>query len=415
MKNYKSRMRYAAMAFGRGRVMAAFDIGKARTDCQALYASVRAARERLAEHAQNGTGTQEELQALRDEIAQGTQRYDDMMAAIRMNEQQMADGVAAQFNRQMERREQGRRAAMGALYRSLMTAMPVDADVRAELSLPTTVTTGTADGRVLLPRTLSTEIIDDIVGEDDFLREISVTHVAGLELPTATGTDSADSAHKADGEKAAMAKIKAGTVAFGRIPYAKGVTVPSSLLDGTNTAISAYIDQKHYDFKRDHLLSHIFATSPEAGCEHMSVLGSNVGLATVTGATELDAILAALAALPARVRRVAKVAMTPAKWYALVRTLANGATTLFTKPDEAALGFKVVLCDYATTTLVGDLKTIHLNYDAPIQIERERHALERTTDIVLSTYYDIRVLQKDRLRLVSVAGAAAANEDGGEA
>lgn len=409
MKNYKSTMRYAAIAFGRGvRVMAAFDIAKARNDAQTLRASVKAAREKLAEHVQNGTGTPEELKAIRDEIARDAQKYEDLMGAIEMNETQMADGVAAQFNRRQKAREEGRRAAMGALYRSLMTAMPVDAGVRAELSLPTTVETGTADGRVLLPRTLSEQIIDDVVGEDDFLKEITTTNITGLELPTATGTKPTESAHKADGVNAAAATVKAGSVAFARIPYAAGVTVPSSLLDGTNTAISAYIDQRHYDFMRDDLLTHIFAASPETSCEHMSVLGTNVGLAKVTAATELDAVLAALAALPTAARRVAKVAMTPAKWYAMVKALANGAATLFTKPDEAALGFKVVLCDYATTTLVGDLKTIHLNYDAPITIERERHALPRTTDIVMSTYFDIRVLQKDRLRLVGVTAAASA-------
>ena len=64
MKNYKNVMRYAATAFGRGvRVMAAFDIAKARTRCEELRGAIATARTQLAEHVQAGTGTADELAA----------------------------------------------------------------------------------------------------------------------------------------------------------------------------------------------------------------------------------------------------------------------------------------------------------------------------------------------------------------
>ena len=67
---HMNTMRFAARAFGRGvRVMAAFDVARARTRCQELQSEIRAEREKLAGHVQAGTGTQQELQEIRDGIA----------------------------------------------------------------------------------------------------------------------------------------------------------------------------------------------------------------------------------------------------------------------------------------------------------------------------------------------------------
>ena len=83
MKNYKNVMRYAATAFGRGvRVMAAFDIAKARTRCEELRGTIAAARTQLAEHVQAGTGTAEELGNLRNTIAHDVQEYNDLMENV---------------------------------------------------------------------------------------------------------------------------------------------------------------------------------------------------------------------------------------------------------------------------------------------------------------------------------------------
>ncbi|MBR5302953.1 MAG: hypothetical protein IKU38_08970, partial [Clostridia bacterium] len=118
MKNM-NKMRYAAKAFGRGvRVMAEFDIGRARTRCQELQASCTQARTNLAEHVQNGTGTEQELQALRDQIARETREYNDLMGALQTNEQQMAGQVAAQFNRSWADRAAAFRDAMGGYFRA---------------------------------------------------------------------------------------------------------------------------------------------------------------------------------------------------------------------------------------------------------------------------------------------------------
>ena len=94
--------------------------------------------------------------------------------------------------------------------------------------------------------------------------------------------------------------------------------------------------------------------------------------------------------------------MTPAKWFALIKELTNASATLFGKPDEAALGFKVVLCDWATTTLVGDLKTIHANYDDPLSLKSDEDIDLDVTKVVINGDYDIQIEEPHRLRRLTV-------------
>lgn len=401
MKNYKSKMRYAAMAFGRGRVMAAFDIGKARTDCQALYASVKAARERLAEHAQNGTGTQEELQALRNEIAQGTQRYDDMMAAIRMNEQQMADGVAAQFNRQMAERKDTIRSAIGGYFRAAMTHVALTASVMAALSVP--VTTGANPGNSLLPITVSNQLIDDIYGDEGFLSEITHSAIKGLRLPKVTTAETETDGVTEAGSAATEHEFDDDMILFGRYPGRDKILVPGSVMRGTDLDVYGYVQAKLMEIHRNRMLRRIHATGATGNFAHMSVYNAEVGVKTVSGATMYEAISTAIADLPASVRRVAKVAMTPKAYFAMIRELTNGAATLFGKPEDAMLGFKVVLDEYAETPIVGDLTTIRANYDDPLFLKTDEDIDTDVIKIVINGDYDIQIEDASRLRLVSVA------------
>ena len=89
----------------------------------------------------------------------------------------------------------------------------------------------------------------------------------------------------------------------------------------------------------------------------------------------------------------------------MIKTLANGAVALFSDPTRQIIGFTPVISNYVDKPIVGNLKTIHLNYDSPIAYETERHAKARTTDIVLSTYYDIQIEQPELLRIVDMQAA----------
>lgn len=396
MKKYNETMRYAARCFGRGvRVMAALDLTAARSRAQALQEAVRADREALAAHALAGTGTADELTALRDRIAQNAQTVNDLMGAIGAEEGAQRARVATQFARRMD----GALAdARGGYFRAMMAGTMPDAQILAALSLP--ITTAANPGNGLLPVTVSDQLIGDLYQDGALLAEITVTQLAGLRLPKITGTLSTSDAANPAGNEANSVALESETINFGRFEQRDKIEVPDAVLRGTNTALDAYITAKLHENHRDRMLRRMFATSASGDYAHMSVYNAAVGVKSVTEATMLDAIFAALADLPASVRTVAKVAMTPKAWFGLIKGLTNGAATLFGKPDEATLGFAVVLCDYATTPIVGDLRTIHVNYDDPIALASAQDVDKGFTKVVLSADYDIHVEDAGRLRLV---------------
>lgn len=404
MKNM-NRMRFAATAFGRGvRVMAEFDVAKARNRCQELQTSFAAARAKLAEHVQSGTGTEQELKALRDQIDRETREYRDLMGALIAGEQQMAGQVAAQFNRDMGERTASVRAAMGGFFRSAMTGAALTAGAMAALSVP--VSTGANPGNGLLPITVSNQLITDLYGDEGFLAEITHSQIKGLRLPRARTTVTKTTAVTEAGADPTGHSFEDDTILFGRFPGRDMIEVPGAVMRGTDTELYGYVEAKLQEIHRDRVLRRMHATDATGNFKHMSVYDATVGIKTVSGETMYMAICTALADLPASIRRVARVAMQPMAYFSMIKELSNGAATLFGKPEDAMLGFKVVLDDYAAQPIVGDLKTIRVNYDDALSLKSDEDIKKDVITMVINGDYDIQIEDANRLRLVSVAGGA---------
>lgn len=400
MKNYNRTMRYAAHAFARGaRVYAQLDVGKVRSECETLAARMKESRERLAQMQLDGGATDSELQTIRDSIAADAVRYRDLRGALEAEEGAQAQRVAEQFNR---RGEQAYAQARGGLLRAMIMRATPDARVMAALSLP--ITTGSNPGNGLLPVTVSTDLIGDIYGADEFLGEITVTGIKGLRLPRATTTEKVNDAAVAAGAAATEHDIADDVITFGRFPGRDKVIIPGGVLRGTDTALDSYITEKLTELHQNRMLRRIFAAAPTGDYRHMSVYDSTVGVKSVSGSTTYDAICAALAALPVSARRAAKVAMTPTAYFAMVKELSNGAAALFGAPEQAMLGFSVVLSDYASKILVGDLKVIHVNYDDALAIKSDEDIDLDVTKVVISSDYDVHVTDANRLRIATVGG-----------
>ena len=400
MKNYTQKMRYAAAAFGRGvRVMNAVDIGRIRNEAQEVRGRISAARDTLAAHALEGTGTAEELQALRTQIAQDTQRYTDLMGAVQNEEEAARTRVAAQFN--SRRNGESMQAHRGAYYHAVMTGAALTAATVMALSVPQTI--GANPGNGLLPVTVSDQLIDDIYDDGAFLSAITVTNIPGLRLPKATTTETKTDAALEDGADATTHEMDDDTIMFGAFPGRDAIVVPTSVLESTHVQLAGYVEGKLQEFHRERMYRRMFATAATGNYAHMSVYNAEVGIKTVTGATMYDAIKNALAALPTAARRVAKVAMTATAYLDMIKELANSAAPLFGAHPEEFLGFEVAFCDNATDPIVGDLKTIHVNYNNTMKIEVDKSAVKGTTTPVLSADYDIQVEDANRLRKATVA------------
>lgn len=399
---HMNTMRFAARAFGRGvRVMAAFDVARARTRCQELAGEIRAEREKLAGQVQEGTHTEQELQAIRDGIASRTREYSDLMGALSAGEQELAGRVAAQFERRMAGREGAFVDAVGGYFRAMITRTAPEAGVMAALSLP--VTTGANPGNGLLPITVSDQLIDDIYGDDGFLYEVTHSQVKGLRLPKVETTENATDEAVEAGNGATEHDMDDDEIQFGRFPGRDKIRVPGAVMRSTNLQLGTYIESKLQEIHRNRIYRRIFATSASGNYAHMSVYNAAVGIKEITGATNYDAICDALSDLPAIVRSVAKVVMQPKAYFAMVKELTGGAATLFGRPQESVLGFSVVLCDYVTDILVGDLKTIRVNYDDPLFVKSDEDIDTDVVKVVINGDYDIQVEDKNRLRRVKVA------------
>lgn len=403
MKYRNQRMRYLSARMGR--VYAAADAGKLLSRAQELAGEIRALRDQLGEKAGAQGAKAADGKAIYDQIAEKKAVYDQLMEAANTEMGAQAQRVAAGFNQKLESVKTANAEALGGLFRALIAGTDIPKESINALSLPTVVTGPAAgNGAYLLPKNVSDQIIRDIADDGSFLSEITVTSVTGLEMPKVSTTD-ADGDDVADGEDAPEANLTAGMITFGRYPYSKAVVVPNSLLSDTNVAIESYISTRHQEMMRDRLCKRIFAKAAAGKYTHMSVYHSDVGIKTVSGATLLEGIMAALSDLPTRPQGTYKVALTMAQWMGMIKTLANGAVALFSDPTRQIVGFTPVLSSYVDKVLVGNLKTIHLNYDSPITYEPQRHARQRVTEFVLSTDYDIQIEQPELLRIVNVAAA----------
>jgi ATP-dependent Clp protease protease subunit len=313
--------------------------------------------------------------------------------------------------------------ARGAFFRSRMTGSELPAEIKNAL----TFTKGGNPGGPLLPVEVSTQLITDIYGEDRFLQYLTHTQIKGLRLPKISATPDTDAVKMPDGSTGAAAYTLAdAVVSFGRYPGREKILVPGAIMRGTDTDLNAYITKRMTEQHRAFMRSRIFlhgssGAAPSAGdFTHMSVYGTTsangdmciTAVTTAqastdpTGAEILAAIQAAIAALPEGVRDEAKVVMPYADWQLMISTLANGAATLYGAPAKTVLGFEVVICDScvrANGYLVGDLSTLHVNYDDPLRLETDRD-INLDMDLTVIGYdYDIRCEDANRLRLAKLA------------
>ena len=271
-----------------------------------------------------------------------------------------------------------------------------------------TFTKGENPGGPLLPVEVSNSLITDIYGEDAFLSKITHTQIKGLRLPKVSGTDPEDAA-RMPGTEAGEIELADEIINFGRYPGREVIKVPGTIARGTDTDLDAYITGRLNAGHRAKMRKRIFAETPAGDFAHMSVYSTGEGganLTVKTGADVLDAIQNAIADLPEGVRDTASVAMPYKDWMAVVKTLANGAVSLFGTPSREILGFDVVVCDYVKADkgyLVGDFRTIHANYDDPLRMETDRDISTDMNMTVIGYDYDVRFEDPNALRLAKVS------------
>ncbi|MBN7275511.1 phage major capsid protein [Ligilactobacillus pobuzihii] len=258
----------------------------------------------------------------------------------------------------------------------------------------------TTGGNKFLPKTVSTDIITEPAVTNP-LRDISVvSQIPNLEIPRLTFTLD-DDGFIQDKETAKEIQAKGDTVAFGRNKFKVYVGVSETVLLGSDADLTAYVEQglKNGVTQKEKNVS--FSTGEtEEPLKHMSFYSA--GIKSVTGADLYEAITQAVADLDEAYRDNAQIVMAYKDYLTIIKTLANGSTTLYNAQPEAVLGKPVVFTDAATTPVVGDFAYSQYNYDINTIYDQDKDVKTGINQFVLTAWFDHVIKLNSAFRLAKV-------------
>lgn len=354
----------------------------------------------------------EEKQAHRDGLQK---RYDTLKAEHDRMEAEQREAVAAKAVADGHMTaEQNLIAAKAAFYRAVFAGKPIDTKSYEGLGAIPAANADLGTGDKLLPTNLARELLIEPF-EINPLRTIArITNITGLEEPKLGYTiEDADLADVTDKQTANEIALSGDTVAYGRLKAKVSATIKDTVLHGTDVDVVNAVEGalRSALAKRE---KH-FAFLPAASCasdsthKHMSfyngTIASNVttyDIATKTGATMYDAIVACLGDLADDYAVNASVVMKKSDYYAMVKELANDSEALFGAKPASILGYPVHFCDKATIPVVGDFSFYGINYDIGTIFETDKDAKKGEYYWVLTAWGDQQIRLKSAFRLAIV-------------
>lgn len=288
------------------------------------------------------------------------------------------------------------------LVRKTMAKEAVGADVYAALG-----DNDTTGGNKFLPKTVSTNIIT-APEEKNPLRDISVvTQIPNLEIPRLNFKLDDDSFIQ-DTETAKEIEAKGDTVAFTRNKFKVQVGMSETVLLGSNASLTNYVNQGLTNGVTVKERSVAFNPAPTKDAEkHMSFYDDSVGIKKISASDMYEGILDAIADLGEGYRENAKIVMSYKDYLSIVRTLANGSTTLYGAQPEQVLGKPVVFTDAAVKPIVGDFQYSQYNYDINALYDQDKDVHTGINYFVVTAWMDHQIKLASAFRIVDVAGKPA--------
>lgn len=300
-----------------------------------------------------------------------------------------------------------REEAFAKLIRQTMNNTAVTSDVYEALGDNGLGDDATTNGSKFLPKTVSSDIIT-APAEKNPLRQLStITAISNLELPRlAFSLD--DDGFIADKETAKEMQAKGDVVTFTRNKLKVEVGVSETVLLGSAANLTNYVEQALRDGITRKERNVAFAESPSVQAEkHMSFYEPTNNVKKVQGADLYEAIMNALADLNEDYRANATIVMNYADYLKILKTLANGSTTLYGAQPEQVLGKPVVFCDSATKPIVGDFSYSHYNYSPQVQYDTQKDIHRGINYFVVTTWFDHQIKLTSAFRIADVQAGKA--------
>lgn len=265
-----------------------------------------------------------------------------------------------------------------------------------------------AVGDNFLPITLSNEIISEPDMPNPLRGQVSTSALVNLRVP-AMDVDFGDAwGVVAEGSEAKDLAVTGNQITFSRFESKVRIGLTDALLAGTDLALMQYAQQKLANGASTLELARAFAMSAKTGEEHMSFYDASNKIAKVGGADLFEGITDALADLNDADADQAVIFMTRKDYNKIIKTLANGSTTLFGAQPEQILGAPVFFTSYAAKPVVGNFSMYHQNYDPQGSIiEQYRKPETGVTYAQYTLWYDAKVKRPSAFRIVDLSATVA--------
>lgn len=369
-----------------------------KTNVLNIGEALKDANEKLAQIAADPKASVEDISAQQKQVDGLQARYNTLKAQY--------DKAEADQKKQLVKHEQSnimdpkekREHAFAELIRKTMAKENVGQDVYEALG-----DDALSGGNKFLPKTVSTDIIS-APEETNPLRDIStVTQITNLEIPRLQFTIDDDSFIN-DTETAKEIATKGDTVTFGRNKFKAMVGMSETVMLGSDANLSAYVEQGLRNGVTTKERSVAFNPAPQKDAEkHMSFYDASVGIKTVNGADLYEAITNAVADLHESYRENATIVMAYKDYLSIIKTLANGSSTLYGAQPSAVLGKPVVFTDAATTPVIGDFSYSQYNYDLGALYEQDKDVKTGIEYFVVTAWMDHQIKLSSAFRLAKVA------------
>lgn len=359
---------------------------------------LRQANEKLNEMLANPQISTEDITAQQKVVESAQSRFD--VAKEQMEKAEKEERKNLKVNKEPSKlsEKQKRDKAFAKLVRNTMAKQAVPADVYEALG-----DDDTTGGNKFLPKTVSTNIITG-PQEHNPLRDIStVTQITNLEIPRLSFTLD-DDGFIQDGDTAKEIQAKGDTVQFTRNKFKVKVGLSETVLLGSDANLTAYVEQELTNGVTRKERNVAFAENPtKANEKHMSFYDDSVGIKKVSGTDLYDAITNAVADLHEDYRENATIVMAYKDYLKIIKTLANGSTTLYGAQPSAVLGKPVVFTDAAVKPVVGDFSYSQYNYDINTIYDQDKDVDTGIEKFVLTAWMDHQIKLASAFRIADVA------------
>lgn len=353
----------------------------------------------LAEKAVDPNATMEDLQVLQRSRDDLKMRFDVIKQQHdALEAEQKAKFEARNDVQSIEDPQQRLIKAKAELIRAGMHGKPVTADVLAALG-----DNNSTGGEKFLPVTVSTSIVTEPFVKNPLRQLSTVTQITNLEIPKLSFTLSDDN-FIADTATAKELAATGDVVTFGRFKFKVFAGISETVLNGSDANLVSYVESALQSGVAAKEKKVAFATTPNAGEEHMSFYAA--GITEITDQTLYKAIKKALADLYEDFRDNATVVMRYQDYSDMIETLANGSATLYMAQPEQILGKPVVFCDSAVNPIVGDFSYSHFNYDLNMLYENQKDIKTGIEQFVVTAWFDHQIKLKSAFRVAKVAPQA---------